>query len=96
MPCSAHGTAGTPQATKKVAVVTETDPSGENPQTLTGLLSRAHGSAGNSCVSISGASGNNPDPSSVPAKPGNSWKEGINPRTDPVLAVVFGAVGPGS
>ena len=43
-----------------------------------------------------GGSGNNPDPSSVPAKLGIPRKVGINPRTDPVLAVVFGAVGPGS
>ena len=41
------------------------------------------------------SSGNNPDQSSVPGKLGNPREEGINPRTDPVLAVVFGAVGPG-
>ena len=42
------------------------------------------------------SSGNNPDQSSVPAKLQNPREEGINPRTDPVLAVVFGTVGLGS
>ena len=36
------------------------------------------------------------DQSSVPAKLGNPREVGINPSTVPVLAVVFGAVGPGS
>ena len=43
-------------------------------------------------------SGNNPDPSSVPAKLGIPREPGINPRTDPVLAVlsfVRSVLGPG-